>query len=900
MDYNNLVKISHDSRPDPDDLLSRIQREEQEPRGKLKIFLGYAAGVGKTYAMLEAAHQRKQEDIDVVVGYVETHGRVETEARLAGLEVLPRKQESYRGITLTELDVDAVLKRRPQLVLVDELAHTNPPGLRHPKRYQDVEELLAAGIDVYTTLNIQHLESLNDVIAQITGVTVRETVPDSVLDQVTEIELTDLPPDELLLRLQEGKVYIPEQAAQAIQNFFRKGNLTALRELTMRLAARRVDEQMRDYMKTKAIPGPWPAAERLLVGISSHPLSERLVRSTYRLADELNTEWLAIHVETPGNSRLSPEGRGRVTRALLLAEELGGRSLILPGRSVPEVLLHYAREHNVTKIILGKPFRPRWKEILFGSVVDELVRMSGNIDIYIISVPGEADVVRREVAWQPHRPWNRYLWAVFLVLAATGIGALFQHRISPTNLVMVYLLAVVVAAVYLGRGSSILVSILSVLAFDFAFTEPYYTFVVEDTEYILTFIGLLGVGLVISELTARVRDQAEAAQRREAETSILYTLSRDLSTADGLEAIIQAVADNVSQTFGRDVALFLPTDGKESLKMISKSSDFTLDENEMAVAAWSFKFGQIAGRGTDTLSASKGRYIPLMTPRGVVGVLSIKPKEERSPLTPDQRRLLETFSRQAALAIERAQLAEQAQAAQLLQATEKLQTALLNSISHDLRTPLVSITGALSSLSDGGVAMDPQIHQDLVDTARDEADRMNRLVGNLLNMTRLEAGALRVTKQPGDIQDAIGTALDNLEDRLGDRKIFSDIEENLPLVPMDFVLIVQVLVNLVDNALKYSNRESPIEIRASRNGQELCVRVSDRGIGIPPDDLERIFEKFYRVQRPDKVSGTGLGLSISKGIIEAHAGRILAENRTGGGTSIIFCLPFNDERGSEK
>jgi two-component system sensor histidine kinase KdpD len=446
-----------------------------------------------------------------------------------------------------------------------------------------------------------------------------------------------------------------------------------------------------------------------------------------------------------------------------------------------------------------------------------------------------------------------------------------------------------------------MVSLLSVLAFDFFFVPPYYTFAVSDTQYILTFIGLLGVGLVISELTARVRDQAEAAQRREAETSILYTLSRDLSTAEGLEPIIRAVIDNVSHTFGRDAILFLPDSrGKESLKLIGKSSDFPLDENEMAVAVWSFKFGEIVGRGTDTLSASTGRYVPLKTPRGVVGVLGVKPKEEGNQMSPDQRRLLETFSRQAALAIERAQLAEQAQEAQLLQVTERLQTALLNSISHDLRTPLVSITGALSSLSDGGPEMDAQAYQDLVDTARDEADRMNRLVGNLLNMTRLEAGAMRVTRQPGDIQDAIGTALENLDESIREREVSVEVEENISMVPMDFVLIVQVLVNLVDNALKYSSSESAVEIQARQTGKEVFVRISDRGIGIPAEDLERIFEKFYRVERPEKVSGTGLGLSISKGIIEAHGGRIWAENRSGGGTAITFSLPLVDGQGVRK
>ena len=892
-----------DSRPDPDELLSRVQSaEQQSPRGRFKIFLGYAAGVGKTYAMLEAAHQRKQEGVDVVVGYVETHGRADTEARLAGLDVLPRKEIVYRGISLTELDVDAVLDRHPQLVLVDELAHTNVPGSRHIKRHQDVEELLAAGIDVYTTLNIQHLESLNDVIAQITGIDVRETIPDSVIDQVTEIELTDLPPDELLTRLQEGKVYVPERAARAIQNFFRKGNLTALRELTMRRAAKRVDDQMRAYMQTKAIPGPWPAAERLLVGVSSHPLAERLIRTTRRLAEELNAEWLAVYVETPNHARLSEDQRNWINKTLLLAEELGGRSVMLPGNSISETLMDYAREHNITRIIIGKPLRSRWKELLSGSVVDQLVRLSGNIDLLIVSDQSEDESIHHSRLFQLHSPWMHYLWAILLVLIATGIGALFQRRISATNLVMVYLLSVVVAAVYLGRGPSILVSFLGVLAFDFGFTEPYFTFVVEDTEYILTFIGLFGVGLVISELTTRVRDQAEFARRREADTSTLYTFSRDLSSAEGLDEIIRSISENVSQTFGRDVILYLPDSSKNgALKIASKPAYILVeDENEMAVAVWSFLHGQMAGRGEDTLSASPARYIPLKTPRGVVGVLSVKPKDKDSNLTPNQRRLLETFTTQAALAIERVQLAKQAQQAQLLEATERLQTALLNSISHDLRTPLVAITGALSSLAEGGPAMRKEIHQSLVETASEEADRMNRLVGNLLNMTRLEAGAMKVVKQPGDIQDTIGTALEGLKDRLLERTISVNVEEDMPLIPMDFVLIVQVLGNLVDNALKYSQPEQQVEINAHQAGEEIFVSVSDRGIGIPPSDLEHIFEKFYRVHRPENISGTGLGLSISKGIVEAHGGRIWAENRPGSGTTITFTLPKKDVPEFEK
>ena len=892
------MMFSDETRPDPDQLLARVQSlEKQRMRGKLKIFLGYAAGVGKTYAMLEAAHQRKSEGVDVVVGYIETHGRAETEAMASGLEVLPREILSYRGVTLTELDTDTVIERRPDLVLVDELAHTNAPGSRHMKRYQDVEELLIAGIDVYTTLNVQHLESLNDVVAQITGVKVRETVPDRVIDQASEIELVDLPPDELLKRLQEGKVYIPHQAARAIRKFFRKGNLTALRELSMRRAAERVDDQMRDYMQVEAIPGPWPATERLMVCISPNPLAERLVRATRRLADELNAEWHTVYIETPGHARLQHKQRAQLTKTLLLAEELGGHSVTITSRSVPESVFKYAREHNITKIIAGKPLHPRWREILFGSVVDQLIRYSGDIDVYIISSQDEALLARKEPIPRPPWSWRRYFYGILLVLAAFGISLSIRPLISPTNLVMVFLLAVILTATFLGRGPSILASFLSVLVFDFFFVPPYLTFAVSDTEYILTFIGLFSVGLVISELTARTRDQAEVAGRREAETATLYALSRDLSAAEGLDEIVRSVSENISQTFGREVVIFLPEGENNSrLKPFTPNPNFTLDDNELAVAAWSFQHGQPAGRGTDTLSASDARYIPLKTAEGIVGVLGVKPKKSGDQLTTDQRRLLETFASQAALAIEHARLAEQAQFAQLLQATERLQTALLNSISHDLRTPLVSVTGALSSLAEGGPAMDMEIRQSLVETALEEADRMNRLISNLLNMTRLEAGAMHVVKQPEDIQDVVGTALDNLNTQIGDRKISVKVPNDIPLVPMDFVLIVQVLVNLIDNSLKYSPVDMPIDIQIRQTNGAIQVQVSDHGMGIPSADLEHIFDKFYRVQRSDQIGGTGLGLSISKGIVDAHGGRIWAENRRGGGAAFFFTLPLEQVR----
>jgi two-component system, OmpR family, sensor histidine kinase KdpD len=883
------------SRPDPDELLAQVQSEEQQDkRGRLKIFLGYAAGVGKTYAMLEAAHQRKAEQVDVVVGYVETHGRVETENQCSGLEIIPALKIDYHGVQLPEMDIDAVLLRNPHLVLVDELAHTNTPGSRHAKRYQDVEELLDRGIHVYSTLNIQHIESLNDVVAQITGTKVRETIPDNVIDAVTDIELIDLPPDELINRLQEGKVYIADQAQRAIQKFFRKGNLTALRELTMRRAAERVDDQMRAYMRTRAIPGPWPASERLLVCISPGALGERMIRTARRLADELSAEWFAIYVETPDQARISQEQRDQVARSLRLAEELGARTTSLPGQSVAETVMEYAQRHNVTKVIAGKPIHSRWIELLRGSVVDHLIRLSGPVDVYVISSEAEPSTKKALEGWRPHRPWLRYFWGLMLVAAATALGAVIAPDISPTNLVVIYLLAVVLAAFYLGRGPAILTSVLGVVAFDYFFVPPHLTLAVSDTEYLLTFFGLLAVGLVISQLTAVVREQAEAAKQREVQTVALYELGRDLTETAGLEAVTQTAIAHIGQTFSREVAIFLPVAGV--LKVYATSAELTVSDDDLAVASWTFEHGQPAGRGTDTLPEASMRYQPLKTMRGGVGVLGIKPSAPDRFLTRDQLRTLDAFANQIALAIERARLAEQTRQTEMLEITDKLQNALLNSISHDLRTPLVSITGALSSLTNDQVTLDESARRSLIETASEEADRLNRLVGNLLDMTRLESGAMRVKRDACDLQDLIGSSLEEVGSRLGDRSITVDVPDDLPLVSMDFVLIERVLVNVIDNGLKYSPQESPIEIHAHMAGAFVEITVADRGVGIPPEDLIRIFDKFYRVQRPDNVNGTGLGLAIGKGIVDAHGGFISAENRLGGGTIITIALPVEAQK----
>jgi two-component system, OmpR family, sensor histidine kinase KdpD len=880
-----------DNRPDPDKLLSHVQAEEKRRlRGRLKIFFGYAAGVGKTYAMLEAAHQRKAEGVDAVVGYVETHNRAETEKMLQGLEVIPRIMITYRNIQLPEMDIDKILARNPQLVLVDELAHTNAPGSRHGKRYQDVEELLAAGIDVYTTLNIQHLESLNDVVAQITGTRVRETIPDSVIDEVTDIELIDLPTEELLNRLKEGKVYVPEQAGRAIEKFFRQGNLTALRELTMRRAAERVDDQMLTYMETRAIPGPWPAGERLLVCISPGAVSERLIRTARRLADELKAEWYAMYVETPDQAGMSTDQRDRLYRMLRLAEDLGAKSVSLPGHSVVETITDYARSHNVTKIIIGKSRRSHWYELVRGSVADQLIRQSGQIDVYFVNSEAQPSSNQTERIWQPHHPWRRYFWSITMVAATTGICAIVAPYISPTNLVVIYLLSTVLIAIFLGRGPAVLASFLSVAAFDYFFVPPQLTLAVTDTEYILTFFGLLAVSLVISYLTAQVREQADAAQRREAQTAALYELGHDLTATVGLEAVAKTIIAHISETFSREVAIFLPESNQ--LRLYNASPGLVVAENELAVATWAFEHGQIAGRGTDTLPDASMHYQPLKTTHGVIGVLGVKPASPNSYMSPDQRRTLEAFVNQVALAIEGARLAEQARQSELLEATEKLQTALLNSISHDLRTPLVSITGALSSLEEVGPALDEEVRRSLIETAREEAERLNRLVGNLLDITRLEAGAMRLHREACDVQELIGSSLEQIGAPLKNRLVKVEITPKLPLVNLDFVLFSRVLVNVIDNALKYSPPDKPIDIKARVFKHILEITVADRGEGIPVDDLEHIFDKFYRVQRPDNVSGTGLGLSICKGIVEAHGGTIRAENRRGGGAIIIVCLPL--------
>ncbi|MCM0081324.1 sensor histidine kinase KdpD [Geomonas sp. Red32] len=879
------------ARPSPETFLKVAQAEEaQKGVAKLKIFLGYAAGVGKTYSMLEAAHQRKREGRDVVVAYVESHGRSDTDLLLEGLEVLPKGGIEYQGVVLPELDLDAVLARKPQLALVDELAHTNAPGSRHEKRWQDVEEILSAGIDVYTTVNIQHFESLNDVVSQITGVVVRETVPDSLLDLAVEIRLVDIPPEDLLQRLKEGKIYIPQQAAMATEKFFKPGNLMALRELSLRRAAARVDDQMRAYMEARSITGPWAAAERVLVCVSGSPFSERLIRTARRLADDIKAPWHTVYIETPGSGRHLQENRVRVWKDLRLAESLGAQVANLTSTSVAEALVDYAKRNNVTKIVVGKPSKPRWREFLRTPLVDEVIRLSGHIDVHVVSIAAEGEPAKVSRRPKVTVRWPGFAKSLVLVLAASLLCQPVRLYLAPTNLVMIYLLAVVLAATRLGRQEAVLTAILSVLAFDFFYVPPRFTFAVSDTEYFITFAALFTVGMVISTLVSQARERAEAIREREVQTATLYYLSRDLAVASDLPGILNAIVKNIEQSMGAQLLVLLPEG--EHLETKVASAGLTLGTRDLAVADWSFRNRSAAGHGTETLGSADFLFLPLLTSGDSLGVLGVKLTDEHAYDSPLGRQLLLAFTTQVALAIERVLFSKQAEQAEILQAREGLERALLNSISHDLRTPLVSISGSLEALRARGSKLSGEDRDALVEGAWLEAGRLNRFVGNLLDMTRLEAGALKLKLEPCDVQDLAGCALAALEPQLAGRQVTTKWPEDLPLVMMDPVLMTQVLVNLLENAVKYSPAEEPIELSAEVSGGDLEILVADRGRGVPPPDLGRIFEKFYRVPYPEGAGGTGLGLSICKGIVEAHGGSIRAQNRGKGGLRVIVTLPL--------
>jgi len=873
-------------------LLAQVREEQRRAgRGRLKIFFGASPGVGKTYAMLEEARAKRREGVDVVVGVVETHGRAETTALVEGLELLPRRAIEYRGIMLHEFDLDAALARRPTLLLVDELAHTNAPGSRHARRSQDVEELLAAGINVYTTLNVQHLESLNDVVAQITGIQVRETVPDSILDQADELELADLSAEDLLTRLREGKVYVPDEAARAVERFFRKGNLIALRELALRRTAERVDAQMRGYMREHGIRETWPAGERLLVCIGPNPAGARLVRAGKRMATSLKCDWVVLYVEAPGQ-RISASDRDALVQNLQLAEELGAQTVTLSGLNPAEEVLAYARAHNATKIVVGKPTHAAWRDKLFGSMLDQLVRGSGDLDVYVITGDVEGEAVRRGPLVGRPSPIAEYGRAALVVALSTVVSFPVFSSLSLTNVAMVFLLGVALVASRYGRGPTIFASFLSIALFDFFFVPPRFTFAVSDVSYVLTFGVMLAIALLISGLTLRIRAQAETARERERRTAALYALSRELAATRGESDLVVAAARHVRDTFGVPAQILLPDESGRLQAPLGTTPAYPMDEKEQSVAAWVFGRGRVAGAGTDTLPAAQGLYVPLVGSTGIIGVLGLRPDDPKRFQDPTVQHLLETFAGQAASALERAGLAERAQQEQVEVEAERLRTALLSSLSHDMRTPLGAITGALTSVLEDRGTLSESTRRDLLETALEEAQRMNRLIGNLLDMIRVESGALQVQKEWQPLEEAVGVALIRLEGRLRDHPVQVNLPPDLPLVPLDAVLIEQVFINLVENAVKYTPPGTPIEITATAVEGAVRVDVADRGPGLPPGEETRIFEKFYRAPGATSTSGVGLGLTICRGIITAHGGRIWAENRRGGGAVFHFTLPL--------
>jgi len=886
-----------DRRPSPDALLREAEKSQ---RGRLKIFLGAAPGVGKTYEMLSAAQVRRRDNVDVVIGIVETHGRAETDALIAGLEIVPRRTSAYRDRTLTEMDLDAILVRRPRLVLVDELAHTNVPGSRHPKRYMDVEELLAAGIDVYTTLNIQHVESLNDVVAKITRIRVRETVPDSVIERADDIELIDLTPEDLIQRLKDGKVYVPTQAERAVRNYFLPGNLTALRELALRRTAQRVDNQMVDYMRSHAIEGPWPAGDRVLVCIQGGRKASATVRHAKRLADQLRAPWTAINVETSRSSRATVLEQTSAIEALRLAEQLGGEPVLIPGQDVADSVIDYARANNVTHLIVGKSDRPEWLQWTLGSITQRLINRAGGINIHVIDVPAErqeavAVTAKANAAPQKFDAWP-FVVTTWFVALAIPIGIGLHQILGITNVALVFLTAILIGAVLHGLGPSLFASLIAMLAYNFFFLPPIYTFTIADPENVVALFFFAVVAIIASNLAARVRGQALSARLRARQTDDLYQFSRKLAVAITLDDLLWATAHQIALMLKVRVVLLLPANGSISVRAGFPPEDM-LDEADLAAAKWSWEKNHVAGRGSDTLPGAKWLFQPLRTGRGPLGVVGIIRDEPGPLLTPDQQRLLDALADQAALAIERVNLARDLHLARLEVETDRLRSALLTSISHDLRTPLASILGSATSLRSQDAILDAATKESLLGTIIEESDRLNRFIGNLLDMTRLESGALKPRTSLIELSDVIGAVLQRTAKILAGYEIKVDLPANLPMLALDMVLFEQVLFNLLDNAAKHAPSGSTITIGATHDGETVALRIMDEGDGIPPDDVDRIFEKFYRSGGTDRRrAGTGLGLAICRGFVEAMDGTITAANRPdrrGAMFTISLPVPIN-------
>ena len=879
-------KRNSDHRPSPDALLAAARREETGV-GKLKIFVGAAPGVGKTYEMLLQARARRDDGYDIVVGVVETHGRKDTGALLEGLETIPRRQIEYKGQRLEEMDIDAIIARKPQIVLVDELAHTNAPGSRHPKRYLDVEELLNDGIDVYTTVNIQHIESLNDVIAQITGVRVRETVPDSIFDRADAVKLVDVTPDDLIQRLKEGKVYIHKQAERALKHFFSPTNLTALRELALRRTAERVDEQLFVQMQEHAIQGPWAAGERVLVCVSEDPRAAGLVRYAKRLAERLHGLWTALYVESRRSLQLSEVQRDRIADTLRLTEALGGDAVTIPGgdRRIADDVIQYAHQNNVTHIIIGKSSRSRWFEIVHGSIVHDLVRRSGNISVHVIAgdeLANDAIPAKtvRAAADRSSFDLRSYVIALLATAVALGVGKLLQPIFGIVNIDLVFMTAIVGIAVRYGLWPSLFASLVSSLLYNFFFLPPTYTFTIADPANVIAFAFFILMACIVSNVAARVRTQAMSAMSRARTTESLYSFRRKLAGVGTLDDVLWATAYQTALMLRVRVVILLPEDGTIAVKAGYPPED-TLDDADIAAAKWAWENDHAAGRGSDTLPGAKRLFLPMRTGRGAIGVVGIDSDKPGPMLTPDERRLLDALIDQGALAIERVHLVEDMDRAKRTMEADRLRSALLTSISHDLKTPLAAVIGSAGTLRDLSGKLSDAEKVDLLTTVIDESERLNRFIANLLDMTKLESGAIVPNSARHDLGEIVGTALQRASKILSGLRVELDLAPDIPMVEVDAVLFEQVLFNLLDNAAKYSDADTTVRIQSWRDSEAVYLQVLDEGPGIADADLEQIFDKFYRAQKGDHVrAGTGLGLAISRGFVEAMNGTIRAANRT--------------------
>jgi two-component system, OmpR family, sensor histidine kinase KdpD len=890
------MPLDDQSRPDPDTLLQLLKKEEEkEKRGKLKIFFGMCAGVGKTYDMLKDTQVALSKGVDVVVGYVETHKRSETEALLTGLPVIPRKIIEYKGTTLEEMDLDAIISRKPQLVLVDELAHTNVSGSRHTKRYQDVLELLDNGIDVFTSLNVQHLESRAETVAQITGSIVRETVPDSIFEAADEVEVIDISPDELLKRLIEGKVYTPERSKRAIENFFRKGNLTALREMSLRLTAERVDQQLREYKQTKRISETWKSGTRLIVGISASPQSISLIRWARRVSYTMDASWVVVYVET--SEKTTEQETEQLSKNIKLAQELGAEIVTTSDEDIAGALLRVAREQNATQILIGNPKR----HVLFGSrrLINDLLQKSEDIDIYIVGHEEEENQRRSFFQRIPkvQSGFPQYVLAAMIILGVSLACIPLARFIDYKTISYIILFAVSLLPLGMGRGPVLLGAACGALAWDFFFISPLYTFSVSRIEDVLMLLVFFIVATVSGTLSARVRERERAVHQREMRSSALFALTKDLSSAHSQDEVIQATIANIKKFFDADVAVFLGDSDGDMSQQAHTASSWIPDEKESGVAAWTYWNEKKAGKNTDTLPFAQATYYSMSGPRYPVGVIGVRVRQNEK-LGIDQEILLENFIAQIASAVERELLNEVTKKSIVVAESEKLYKTLFNSISHELRTPIAAIMGASENLLAANQTQVSSTTSELYNEIHIAAERLNRLVANLLDMTRLESGMIQPKLNWCDVRDIINTTLKGLEREIDQHKVTVTTQEDLPLVKLDFGLIEQALTNLVYNASVHTPPGTQIEIQALVENDHCIITVADNGPGIPKSDINKVFEKFYRAEGTS-TGGTGLGLPIAKGFIEAHRGTLSVRNKIQGGTEFKIEIPMKIEQAQQ-